>query len=49
MKCERCKIIEIDDTAVLDMCNCCFEKYISELDIEYEYSNGENDNEKKRL
>jgi hypothetical protein len=34
MKCEKCNI-EIDNDSVLDLCNCCFEKYINELNILY--------------
>ena len=35
MKCENCKEIEIDFDSILGLCNCCFEKYINELNILY--------------
>lgn len=48
MKCEKCKIIEIDNDSILCLCEDCFQEFIEELDSEYwKRIREDEDNEKK--
>jgi len=42
MRCEKCGC-EIDRDIILQLCNCCFEEYIKNLDFEYYEMKGEKD------
>jgi len=47
MNCEKCGC-EIDRDIILQLCNCCFEEYIKNLDFEYYESRGEKDMRKHK-